>query len=93
MKRIVCLAVIVTVATLLYFYWVILGYCLLVGVMLRVAAARAGYRPRRSSLAAKLTAAGALYTAWNTRWVKAKPSRATIPATVGDPRQDDDIPY
>ena len=93
MKRFICLAAIVVVATLLYFYWIILGYCLFVAFFLRVAAARAGYRPRRSTLAAKLTAAGALYTAWNTRWLKAKARRATIPAAAGDPRQDDPIPY
>ena len=93
MKRIICLVGVVVISTLLYFYWVILGYTLLVGFFLRIAAARAGYRPRRSSMAARLTAAGTLYTAWNTRWLKAKGRRATIPAAAGDPHQDDPIPY
>lgn len=71
-----------------------LGYAIVVGFMLRIAAHRMGYRPRRSSFASKVTAVSAAYGAWNTRWLKPKSARATVTSHVGAvDRPDDDIPF
>ncbi len=92
------------VALLLWLFRVEIGYALVVGLFLRLALHRAGYRPRRgSSFAAKVTAVSAAYGAWNTRWLKSRAATATIPASVGEaptlvdakgyPYRKDDIPY
>jgi hypothetical protein len=98
--RIILGVLVVLIGVVIWHYRIEVGYALVAGFMLRIAAHRAGYRPRRSSFAAKVTAVSAAYGAWNTRWLKPRkgdhhvPVKVTARANVDGPTVDDDgIPY